>query len=62
MRQVAELIDRALTHPDDDTLAEVRGEVEELTGAFPLYQARPVRPEYDGRAAGRSATPVGAHR
>jgi glycine hydroxymethyltransferase len=62
MRQVAELIDRALTNPDEATLAEVRGEVEELTAAFPLYQARPVRPEFDGRSAGRAASPVGAHR
>ena len=62
MRLVAELIDRALTTSDEDTLVEIRGEVEELTAAFPLYQARPARPEFDGRAAGRTAPPVGAHR
>jgi glycine hydroxymethyltransferase len=61
MRQVAELIDRALTTPDEDTLVEIRGEVEELTAAFPLYQARPPRPEFDGRSAGRAAA-LGAHR
>src|SRR5678810_169674 len=37
MRQVAELIDRALSRPDETTLATVRSEVEELTSAFPLY-------------------------
>jgi glycine hydroxymethyltransferase len=42
MVRVAELIDRALTHPDEATLARVRGEVEELTAAFPLYQ--PAKP------------------
>jgi glycine hydroxymethyltransferase len=62
MRQVAELIDRALTTSAEDTLVEIRGEVEELTAAFPLYQARPARPEFDGRSAGRAAPPVGAHR
>jgi glycine hydroxymethyltransferase len=40
MRLVAELIDRALTHPDDGTLRQVRAEVEELTSAFPLYQSK----------------------
>jgi glycine hydroxymethyltransferase len=39
MLQVAELIDRALSRPDEATLARVRGEVEELTSAFPLYQS-----------------------
>jgi glycine hydroxymethyltransferase len=62
MRQVAELIDRALTTSDEDTLVEIRGEVEELTAAFPLYQPRPARPEFDGRPAGAAAPPVGAHR
>jgi glycine hydroxymethyltransferase len=42
MVRVAELIDRALSHPDEATLARVRGEVEELTSAFPLYQ--PAKP------------------
>jgi len=40
MRLVAELIDRALTHPDENTLSQIRGEVEELTAAFPLYQSK----------------------
>jgi glycine hydroxymethyltransferase len=62
MRQVAALIDRALTDPDEATLAQVRGEVEELTSAFPLYQARPARPELDGRSTRRTAPAVGAHR
>jgi glycine hydroxymethyltransferase len=38
MRRVAALIDEALTHPDEATLARIRGEVGELTSAFPLYQ------------------------
>jgi glycine hydroxymethyltransferase len=62
MRQVAALIDRALTDPEEATLAQVRGEVEELTSAFPLYQARPARPELDGRSTRRTAPAVGAHR
>jgi glycine hydroxymethyltransferase len=37
MVRVAELIDQALTHPDEATLARVKTEVEELTSAFPLY-------------------------
>jgi glycine hydroxymethyltransferase len=37
MVRVAELIDRALTHPDEGTLARVKAEVEELTSVFPLY-------------------------
>jgi glycine hydroxymethyltransferase len=40
MKLIAELIDRALTRQDEATLARVRQEVEELTSAFPLYQAR----------------------
>ncbi len=40
MLLIAELIDRALTHPDEGTLASVKTEVEELTSLFPLYQAR----------------------
>ena len=42
MVRVAELIDHALTHPDEASLARVRQEVEELTSAFPLYQ--PAKP------------------
>jgi glycine hydroxymethyltransferase len=38
MVRVAQLIDEALTHPDEKTLARVRSEVGSLTGAFPLYQ------------------------
>jgi glycine hydroxymethyltransferase len=45
MVRVAELIDRALTHPDEGTLARVKAEVEELTSTFPLYAP--------GRTAGR---------
>jgi glycine hydroxymethyltransferase len=45
MVRVAELIDRALTHPDEGTLARVKAEVEELTSVFPLYAP--------GRTAGR---------
>jgi glycine hydroxymethyltransferase len=62
MRQIAELIDRVLTNPDEETLQQVRGEVEELTSAFPLYQARPVRAGLDGaRKVSGAASPVGAH-
>ena len=38
MEHIAELINRALTQPDEDTLADVRDDVNELTEAFPLYQ------------------------
>jgi glycine hydroxymethyltransferase len=38
MELIAGLIDRALTSPDDDTLAAIRREVEELSAEFPLYQ------------------------
>ena len=38
MVRVAELIDEALTRPDEKTLARVRGDVGSLTSAFPLYQ------------------------
>jgi len=38
MEHIAELINRALTHPDEATLAAVRDDVDELTEAFPLYQ------------------------
>lgn len=37
MVRVAELIDTALTHRDDATLARVRSEVETLASGFPLY-------------------------
>ncbi len=38
MERIAELINRALTHPDEDTLVAVSTAVSELTEAFPLYQ------------------------
>jgi glycine hydroxymethyltransferase len=40
MKRVAELIDQALTHPDEATLTRVRGEVGELSSTFPLYQPK----------------------
>jgi glycine hydroxymethyltransferase len=40
MERIAELIDRALTRPDEATLARVREEVEELSSSFPLYQSK----------------------
>jgi hypothetical protein len=61
MRRVAELIDRALTEPNEDSLATIRGEVEELTAAFPLYTSKPVRPAFDGAKKARGGMPVGAH-
>jgi glycine hydroxymethyltransferase len=51
MRLVAQLIDRALTHPDEETLANVRAEVEELTSAFPLYQSKTPAPRTRSRPA-----------
>jgi len=41
MVRIAELIDRALTHPDEGTLECVKSEVEDLTSSYPLYQSRP---------------------
>ncbi len=40
MTRVADLIDRALTAPDDATLDRVRDDVHALTAAFPLYRNR----------------------
>ena len=40
MERIAELIDRAMTRPDEATLARVREEVEELSSTFPLYQSK----------------------
>ena len=40
MERVAELIDRALTRPDEATLARVREEVGVLSSTFPLYQPK----------------------
>ncbi len=37
MSQIAKLIDRVLSNPSDEVIEEVRGEVLELTKAFPLY-------------------------
>jgi glycine hydroxymethyltransferase len=62
MRRVAELIDRALTRPDEETLSRVNAEVEEMSSAVPLYQPRAVRPASDGARRARVATAVGAHR
>jgi glycine hydroxymethyltransferase len=39
MGRIAELIDRALTHPDEASLADIKSEVEDLTASFPLYQS-----------------------
>jgi len=62
MRRVAELIDRALTRPDEDTLAGIKAEVEELSAAFPLYAPKRARAGSDGARKARVASPVGAHR
>jgi glycine hydroxymethyltransferase len=43
MVRIAALIDDALTRQDDATLARVKGEVHEMTRAFPLYQSGPAR-------------------
>jgi glycine hydroxymethyltransferase len=43
MRRIAGLIDRALDNADEAVLEKVRREVEELAGAFPLYQGGPGR-------------------
>jgi len=61
MRRIAELIDRALTRPDEDTLAGIKREVEELSAAFPLY-ARRVPAGSDGARKVRAVSPVGALR
>ena len=42
MEAIAALIDRALTHPDDASLAQVRREVAELAAGFPLYDDTPL--------------------
>jgi glycine hydroxymethyltransferase len=39
-RRIARLIDDVLTRRDDATIARVKGEVRELTRAFPLYAPR----------------------
>ena len=44
MRRIAGLIDRALSGADAAGLSAIRGEVEEMTAAFPLYSSpRPAR-------------------
>lgn len=48
MTTIADMIDRAITGPDDDARERIRDEVEELAGGFPLYPDdfgahRPVR-------------------
>ncbi len=54
MARVAELIDEVLLRKDDATLTRVKGEVRELTDAFPLYAERNVGVEAAnaGRASG----------
>ena len=39
MLRIAELIDEALTQPDEKTLSRVRSQVRDLTAAYPLYQS-----------------------
>lgn len=62
MRRIAELIDRALTRPDEATLAGIKAEVEEMSAAFPLYAPKRARGGSDGARKVRVASPVGAHR
>jgi hypothetical protein len=62
MRRIAELIDRALTRPDEDNLAAIKAEVEELASAFPLYASPKARGGLDGARKVRVASPMGAHR
>jgi glycine hydroxymethyltransferase len=38
MTTIADMIDRVLTRRDEETITAVRGEIEEMTSAFPLYQ------------------------
>ncbi len=62
MRRIAELIDRALISPDEDSLAAIKTEVEELVSAFPLYAPKRARGGADGARKVQVAAPVGAHR
>ena len=48
--------------PDEDTLAGIKAEVEELSAAFPLYAPKRARAASDGARKVRVASPVGAHR
>jgi hypothetical protein len=43
MTLIAELIDRAITAPDDAALERVRDDVLDLAAGFPLYPSRRVR-------------------
>ena len=61
MRRIAELIDRALIRPDEESLAEIKAEVEELASAFPLYVPKRVRGGFDGVRKVRVASRLGAH-
>jgi hypothetical protein len=58
MVRVAELIDRALTHPDEGNLGRIKAEVEELTSAFPLYA--PAKPAGRVRRTARALEPLTA--
>ncbi len=48
MRRIAELIDKALTHPDEDSLSRVKAEVEDLTSTLPSV---PVGPDLESGSA-----------
>ncbi len=54
MERVAQLIDLALSKQDETTLSRIKGEVRELTSAFPLY-----RPAGGPRSAPRSRAMAG---
>ncbi|MGZ8399604.1 MAG: serine hydroxymethyltransferase [Gemmatimonadales bacterium] len=62
MRRIAVLIDRALTRPDEDTLAAIKVEVEELVADFPLYAPRKARAGPDGARKVRVASAMGPRR
>jgi glycine hydroxymethyltransferase len=51
MELIAGYIDRALASPDDETLADIRSDVETLSAEFPLYQPLPARAAVGGGAA-----------
>ena len=64
MRRIAELIDRALTRPDEATPRRDQGtRSRRCSAAFPLYrgQAR-LAPDPTAPREVRAASPVGAHR
>ena len=62
MRRIAELIDRALIRPEEENLAAIKAEVEELASAFPLYAPKRARGGAVGARKMQVASPVGAHR